>query len=65
MKKVQLLSYVYPNNVKLIIGNVVYEYESSEYYCRKLMDRLHSGQQFMALNWFKEYSKLIGKEVIS
>jgi len=63
-KQVQLLSYTYPNNIRLAIEDKVYEYESSEFYCRRLMNCLKHGAQFNALCWFKRVAKLVGKEVI-
>jgi hypothetical protein len=64
MKQVQLLSYTYPNHIRLLVKGKVYEYESSEFWCRRLMNCLKNGAQFNALNWFKRVSKLVRKEVI-
>jgi len=61
MKQIQLLSYTYPNHLKLLIKGVIYEYEASEYFCRKFVQCLDKGAQFNALNWFRRVSKLEGK----
>jgi len=58
MRQVQLLSYTYPNRVMLLIKGKRYEYESSEFWCRKFMQCLDKGAQFNALNWFKRVSRV-------
>lgn len=57
MKTLTLLSYTYPNTIKLRIGSCIYVYESSEFFCRKFMHCYERGARFNALNWFKRVSK--------
>ncbi len=60
-KQVELVRYIYPNSIILSVKGKHYEYESSEFFCRRLMDQLDKGAQFMALNWFKRVATLKGR----
>ena len=62
MKSVKLLSYNYPDIVKVMVRSSVYTYKSSEVYCRRFMNSLNYGLGYHALNWFKNNSQLIRKE---
>ena len=62
MKQLQLVSYEYPNTLKLRIKNVNYTFESSEFWCRKFINCYDKGARFNALNWFKRVAKVKEKE---
>ena len=63
-KVIQLISYTYPEEIKLMIRDSVYTYESSEYWCRKLQQALGKKGEWRAFNRFKKQSSLIKKEVV-
>ena len=63
MKQLRFLSYIYPNQVRLLIGGVSYTFESSEFFCRRFIASYEKGGRFNALNWFKRYARVIEKEV--
>jgi len=60
---IQLLSYIYPNTIKLRIEERVYTYSSSEFFCRKMMKKMRH-PSFRVINWWKKVSRLEEKEVI-
>jgi hypothetical protein len=62
MKTLQLLSYEYPDLVRVMIGPCIYTYRSSEYVCRKFDGMMKNGAKFNALNWFKMKAELVNKE---
>ena len=62
MRDVQLLSYSYPDTVRVLVKSVIYTYESSEPICRNFMVSLNYGLGFHALNYFKRNATLISKE---
>ena len=57
MKTLTLISYDYPNIIRLRVGSAIYRYESSEFWCRKFMKCYSKGARFNALNWFKRVSE--------
>jgi len=63
MKQMQVISYEYPNQIRLQISNVTYTYQSSEFFCRKFLSCYAEGGRFNALNWFKRMAKVVKKEV--
>jgi len=64
-KQLVLLSYQYPNLVKLRVNHRVYLYESSEFFCRKFLNCYERGARFNALSWFKRVAKLVEREEVS
>jgi len=62
MKNFYLLSYEYPDLVRVMIDGDIYMYRSSEYFCRKFEGMMKRGGKFNALNWFKKRAELIRKE---
>ena len=62
MKQVHLISYEYPDTVKILISPYVYVYQSSEPMCRRFINGLNYGLGFHAFNWFKKQAKLMNKE---
>ena len=63
MKKIELLSYDYPNTICVLIGGVRYTFESSEFFCRRFLRSWELGGRFNAFNWFRSNANLISKEV--
>ena len=61
MKKVELISYQYPDLIKILIWPYIYVYRSSEVMCRRFMNGLNYGLGFHSLAWFKRKAELISK----
>ena len=64
MKKVHLLSYEYPDLIRVLIRPYVYTYRSSEVMCRRFVNSLNHGAGFHALRWFKGRAELLKKEEV-
>jgi len=64
MKRVELISYEYPNLVRVLINPYVYTYRSSEVMCRRFVNGLNYGLGFHALSWFKGQAKLEEREKV-
>jgi len=64
MKRVELISYKYPDLVKILVGSRVYIYRSSEVMCRRFVNGLNYGLGFHSLAWFKGKAELMKKEEI-
>ena len=64
MKKVELVSYEYPDLVKILIGSRVYIYRSSEVMCRRFVNGLNYGLGFHSLSWFKGKATLVEKKKV-
>lgn len=64
MKRVELISYEYPDLVKVLIGSCVYVYRSSEVMCRRFVNGLNYGSGFHSLSWFKGQAELVEREEI-
>ena len=62
-KQLHLISYEYPELIKLRIAGVSYTYQSSHYWCQKFLSNYDKGGRFNTLNWFKRVSKVVRKEV--
>ena len=62
MREVQLLSYSYPDVVRVLVRSTIYTYRASEYHCRHFMNSLNYGIGFHALAYFKRKADLIKKE---
>lgn len=62
MRRVTLLSYRYPDGVRVMVGPSIYTYRASEPKCRRLISGLKYGKGFRSLNQFKKSATLIGKE---
>lgn len=62
MKKIELLSYQYPDLIKILIGPYVYTYRASEVICRRFMNGLNYGLGFHSLAWFKRKAELVKRE---
>ncbi len=62
-KQLHLLSYEYPNQVRLRIGVVNYTYQSTHFWCQKFLSAYDKGGRFNTLSWFKRVSTITGKEV--
>lgn len=62
-KQLHLLSYEYPNQVRVRIGGVNYTYQSTHFWCQKFLSAYDRGGRFNALSWFKRVSKVVEKEV--
>lgn len=62
-KQLKLVSYEYPELIKVRIAGVNYTYKSSHFFCQKFLDGYNLGGRFNTLNWFKRVSKVVGKEV--
>ena len=63
MKQLQVISYEYPDQIRLQISNITYTYQSSEFFCRKFLSCYVKGGRFNTLNWFKRYARMVEKEV--
>jgi hypothetical protein len=59
--EIKIIKYEYPDRITVLIGEKMYEYKSSEFFCRKLMERINCGARFAALSWFKANATLIGR----
>jgi len=64
IKTIKLLSYCYPGEVSLLIGGVIYRYQTSEFWARRFLNAWERGGRFNSLSWFKRVAKVIEKEVI-
>lgn len=62
-KQLHLVSYEYPELIKLRIAGVNYTYQSSHFFCQKFLSAYDRGGRFNTLSWFKRVSKVIRKEV--
>jgi hypothetical protein len=62
MKQLSLISYEYPNLIKVKVGGVDYTYYSSHFWCQKFLSAYTQGGRFNSLNWFKRVSKVVRKE---
>jgi hypothetical protein len=63
-KKLEFLSYEYPEIVRVKIGEVTYQYRAPEFWCRKFIGAYRAGARFNALSWFRRVSRLESKEVV-
>lgn len=64
MKRVELISYKYPDLVKILVGSHVYIYRSSEVMCRRFVNGLNYGLGFHSLSWFKGKATLVEKKKV-
>lgn len=64
MKRVELISYEYPDLVKILVGSYVYIYRSSEVMCRRFINGLNYRLGFHSLAWFKGNAELVKREEI-
>ena len=65
MKQVILLSYTYPDVIRVKVNSSIYTYRASEALCRHFMNGLNYGLGYHALNYFKKKAELIKKETIN
>lgn len=60
---IRLVSYQYPNKIKVAIGRTIYEYKASEYWCEKMMRCIAKGGEWKIFNEFRKQAQMVGKEV--
>ena len=62
LKPVNLLSYHYPNIIKVSVMNRVYTFETSEYWARKALSQMKYGEGWKGLNVLRKNGVVINKE---
>jgi len=61
LKPVNLLSYHYPNIIKVSVMNRVYTFETSEYWARRIIRQMSYGDGYKGLNILKKNGTLISR----
>ena len=64
MKPVSLISYHYPNILKVSVMNRIYTFETSEYWARRVIRQISYGDGYKGLNILKKNGTLISRKMV-